>query len=99
MRGRDLYIIQSRVTGAIKIGRSKDVHARLKQLQTGSPHKLKILIHVPNKGHLETRLHRHLQCHRLKRTGEWYSVDCLPDLPVWLYEMLDLENADWWIDE
>jgi len=96
MRGKDLYIIQSNVTGAIKIGRSKDVHKRLKQLQTGSPHRLKILIHVPDKGHLESTLHNRLRDHQLKMTGEWFSPDCLPDFPDWLYEMLDLEKYEWW---
>ena len=43
MNNDDLYIIQSDVSGNIKIGRSKDPQKRLKQLQTGNPNKLKLI--------------------------------------------------------
>ena len=38
-----LYIIQSDLTGMIKIGRSRHPQKRLKQLQTGNPNKLKLI--------------------------------------------------------
>lgn len=95
--GRDLYFIQARVTGAVKIGRSSNVEQRLAQLQTGCPHQLRILLKVPGKGHQERGIHERLASHRIRHErGEWFSPDCLPDLPVWLYDMLDLESLEWW---
>lgn len=97
-RGQDLYLIQMDVTGDIKIGRSGDVEARLTELQTGCPHKLRIIICVPGEGHIERQLHQKLAHHRLRNgKGEWFREECLPDLPVRLYDMLDLENVDWWM--
>lgn len=86
-----------RVTGAIKIGRSSQPAKRLGQIQVGSPHKLRVLLVVPNQGHIEKQIHRQLAHHRLRYgKGEWFGPDCLWDLPIWLYEMLDLEMLDWW---
>jgi hypothetical protein len=98
--GRDLYFIQMRVTGAVKIGRSKDVERRLSELQVGSPHQLRILLVVPDLGYMEPRVHQKLGTHRLRQgSGEWFGPDCLWDLPVWLYDQLDLETQDWWKED
>lgn len=97
--GAHLYFIQSAVTGAIKIGRSKDPKRRLGQLQTGSPHKLRILLVIEDMGHRERKLHRRLRHHKIRYgRGEWFGPDCLWDLPVELYELFDLEILDWWKD-
>lgn len=98
MRESDLYIIQSAVTGSIKIGRSIHVHKRLKQLQTGCPYKLRLLLHVKKGGDQERKLHRLLSHCRIRWNGEWFEVEGLADLPVNLYEQLDLEEQDWWKD-
>ena len=74
-----LYIIQSDKTGAIKIGRSKNPSKRLKQLQTGCPDKLKLLVIFENKGHLEKNLHRRLKSYKSRRRGEWFDFDCAGD--------------------
>ena len=96
-RGQDLYFIQMAMTGDIKIGRSGDVEARLRELQVGSPHKLRIIIHLPNQGHLERQMHQHLDRHRLRvGKGEWFREEGLPVLPIPIYEELDLESIDWW---
>ena len=50
MNNDDLYIIQSDVTGMIKIGRSKNPQKRLKQLQTGNPNKLKLIAEFKEQG-------------------------------------------------
>ena len=50
MNKDNLYIIQSDVTGMIKIGRSKDPQKRLKQLQTGNPNKLKLIAEFKGEG-------------------------------------------------
>ena len=97
MAGRDLYFIQMRQTGAIKIGRSSNVERRLGELPVGAPHKLRVLMVVADKGHIERDMHQRLQHHRLRvGKGEWFGPDCLWDLPVWLYDQLDLEMLDWW---
>lgn len=94
----NLYIIQSAVTGCVKIGRTKDVDQRLGQLQTACPHKLRIILHVPDQGHLEKRLHKQLKPHRIRWNGEWFKEEGLASLPDWLYELLDLDSQDWWRD-
>lgn len=91
-----LYILQENKTGRIKIGRSKDVPARLKQLQTGCPNRLRVILTIPDRGDLEFPLHKRLEHHRMRADGEWFRYECLPDLPDWIYEMLDLSTEDWW---
>lgn len=86
----DLYLIQATATGAIKIGRSKDPVERLTTLQTGSPCKLILLARFEGKGFLEKSLHRDLAEYRL--SGEWFKAECLPNLPVWMYEKLTLAS-------
>lgn len=96
MNGKDLYILQMDVTGDIKVGRSKHVQKRIKQLQTGCPHRLKLILHVPDEGHRERVIHR-VMCERsLRRDGEWFEEGALAELPEDLYERLDLEEQDWW---
>jgi hypothetical protein len=94
---RDLYFIQSAVTGAVKIGVSKHPSKRLRQLQTGSPHLLRLILVLPEKASLERSLHSKMK--RGKQTGgtEWFSHESLTELPSWIYEQLDLEEVDnWW---
>jgi len=92
-----LYIIQSDKTGALKIGRSKNPKQRLKQLQTGSPYKLKLILIVEGKGNIEKNLHERLKRYRQRRNGEWFDFNCTGMLPDWLYEMIDWDDANvWW---
>ena len=93
--GEHLYIIQSAVTGAVKIGRSNDVEKRLKQLQTGSPYRLVLLAKFENKGCIEIYLHRELARYKSVMQGEWFSYLCLPNLPDWIYEKLPFDDM-WW---
>ena len=98
--GNDLYVFQMAVTGDIKIGRSSDVHRRLKELQTGCPHKLRIILHAPGQGHRERELHRRLQQYRCRmRKGEWFREEGMGEIPVDLYNLIPLEvleDPDWW---
>lgn len=95
--GSDLYILQSKYTGAIKIGRSGDPEARLRQLQTGSPYELRLILVLPSKGQLEPQIHKRMRKHRLRReAGEWFAYEGLGDLPDWIYEQLDLSVVDFW---
>jgi hypothetical protein len=69
--GQHLYFVQANVTGAIKIGRSKDVLKRMAQLQVGCPQRLKLLLRLENQGHIERHLHQRLAHHRIRqRNGE-----------------------------
>ena len=96
MRGKDLYILQMDVTGDIKVGRSKHVHQRIKELQTGCPHRLRLILHVPDEGHREKAIHRRMGGRHLRSNGEWFEEGALAELPVDLYNRLDLESQDWW---
>ena len=96
MRGKDLYILQMEVTGDIKVGRSKHVHQRIKELQTGCPHRLRLILHAPGEGHREKIIHRDMNGRHLRSNGEWFEEGALAELPVDLYDRLDLESQDWW---
>ena len=92
-----LYIIQSDVTGAFKVGRSKSPIRRLKQLQTGSPYQLKLVCILENKGYQEKLLHRRLDESGRRCKGEWFEFDLIGNLPDDIVEILDLETVNtWW---
>jgi len=95
---KDLYIIQSSKNGAFKVGISKEPNKRLRQLQTGSPYRLKMILILKEKSYLEKTLHETLRSFRLGNfKGEWFSYEAFPSLPDWIYSMLDLEDIDcWW---
>ena len=97
-----LYIIQMAVTGDFKVGRSRNVGRRLRQLQTGCPYKLRILLAAPEKGHLEREVHRHMRAHKTRHARtEWFREESLGDLPLAIYELIPesvLEDGDWWKD-
>jgi len=95
--GGDLYGIQSAVTGAVKIGRSSDLPSRLSSLQVGSPHRLRLILLVPNQGHREKEVHRALGSHRTQ--GEWFLEHGLGDIPVDIWDHREawyIEAPDWW---
>ena len=70
-----IYVIGP-VTGPQKIGISKDVNVRLKNLQTGNPEKLYIHhmeeINPKRVRILEKKIHRDLN--HLKLKGEWFNI-------------------------
>jgi hypothetical protein len=69
----DLYLILDEDSNHLKIGRSKNVKARLNQLQTANSHKLKLLYSLPEKGYLENEIHDVFK--RLKVKDEWFIND------------------------
>jgi hypothetical protein len=70
---RDLYAIEAvGPIDAVKFGVATDVTDRLRSLSTGSPVPLAVSRIWHGKGHLESRLHKHLHEHRLH--GEWFSL-------------------------
>ena len=98
--GFDLYIIQMAITGAFKVGRSKDVERRLGELQVGCPHRLRVLLVADGLGHLERSVHRTLSQHQTRYGGgEWFHEDGFGQLPDHIYNLLSaevLEDSDWW---
>ena len=97
--GLHLYIIQSAVTGAFKVGRSSDPDRRLRDLQTGSPHRLKIILVVKEEGWRERFIHHRLNRFRSQgpNYGEWFLEPGLSSLPPDIYEQLDLDEVNtWW---
>lgn len=68
-----VYFIQGQCGGAIKIGYSMNPTERLKELQTGYPDTLKILLIIPGDLNTEKALHRKFEGSRLK--GEWFRPD------------------------
>ena len=99
LNGQDLYIFQMASTGDIKVGRSKHVGKRLKEVQTGCPHPLRMILHVPNAGHREKEIHRLMSGRHIRKKGEWFAEGALAELPPDMYEQLDLTQSDWWISQ
>jgi hypothetical protein len=97
--GAHLYILQQQHTGAVKIGRSKHPEKRLEQLQTGSPYRLRLILILKDQGHLEKELHECMERGATRGGEEWFDYDALPELPLWVYDLLDLEIVDWWWTE
>jgi hypothetical protein len=98
----DLYIMQMGKTGAIKVGRSIDPARRLKQLQTGCPYEIKLILVAKSQGYRERELHVEMKRFRVRtHKGEWFSEHAIGSIPVDLYEQielvnLELLNGDWW---
>jgi predicted GIY-YIG superfamily endonuclease len=72
-----LYIIQQKGTNTIKIGISDNVRRRVRELQTGSPHKLVVVrtLNCPDRDtaeRLEKLSHRRYAKYRLE--GEWFNL-------------------------
>jgi len=70
-----LYFIQDEESKDIKIGRTKDINRRIKEIRRGSNRSYQILYAFKNLAHLETELHQHLHQYRIQY--EWFKEDCL----------------------
>ena len=71
--GAEVYIIGSLHFGFVKIGYSKDVRKRLKQIQTGCPFELDIIARFPGTVAIEKSLHDKYDEYRLR--GEWFKYE------------------------
>ena len=101
MAGKHLYVIQSRGTGALKIGRSDDPERRLRQLQTGSPYSLRIILVLEEGGPRERDVHQIMRRHKTRNShgGEWFAESGLGDIPLEIWEHAQpwyMEDPDWW---
>ena len=95
--GEHLYILQSKGSGAIKVGRSSDPEQRLQQLQTGSSNELRLILFARTFGRHEKRVHHDLRKFRLK--GEWFSELSIGSIPIDIWEHTISwyqEDPDWW---
>jgi len=66
-----VYFIQSGNNGAIKIGYTKDVDRRIKELQTSNPEKLNLLLKVGAEPNDEKVMHDKFKKYCINL--EWYS--------------------------
>lgn len=71
--GRFVYFIEATGSCRIKIGSAGDPVARLREMQTGSPYELKLLVFIPGGYALEQELHERFA--RLRDRGEWFIAD------------------------
>lgn len=101
--GNHLYVIQMAETGAIKVGRSCDVVRRMREIQTGCPHPIRLVLEATNQGHRERAVHARLRRYRTRRySGEWFREEALGELPDDIYEQIPLavlDDPDWWMPE
>ena len=75
----------------IKIGKAIDVDERLKVLQTGNPHELRVICTVPCKSEanalaMEEFFHHFFRSHRVR--GEWFDRD------ICIKKAVDRVNAE-----
>ena len=69
----DLYLILDESSKKLKIGRSKNVNKRLRQLQTSNSGVLSILFTIKGMGYREESVHKKFA--HLHINGEWYEYD------------------------
>ncbi len=70
-----VYLMECLSTGLFKIGRTTDLVSRLKQIQSMSAGRLRIVQYARGGSELESRLHREFSGKR--QHGEWFSFDDL----------------------
>lgn len=73
LRQRHVYFILAEGIRAVKIGIAYDASARLRELQVGSPAKLRLLGTIPGTGRTEQELHQ--QYIALWLHGEWFRLE------------------------
>jgi predicted GIY-YIG superfamily endonuclease len=78
-----IYVLEAENINLYKVGVSKDTKKRIKQIQTGCPFKLKVLLTFDSKYafKIETNLHRRFKVFEKKEyngmelSGEWFALD------------------------
>ena len=71
-KGLYIYFIEAVGTDKVKIGIAKDPEERLKQLQTGSSVKLRLMDSIGAYANEEKKLH--LKFKDLRHSGEWFFL-------------------------
>ena len=70
-----IYLIHIEATTYYKIGFAKSIKNRLNQMQTGCPHKMKVVakVHHSNARSYESLIHRLVRDRNVR--GEWFDLD------------------------
>jgi hypothetical protein len=71
-----IYFIKAKNT--VKIGYSANPEKRIKELQTGNPEKLELLLTIP--GNRETEAAFHTYFDRARLEGEWFRLGSLGNI-------------------
>lgn len=71
---RETVIYFVRMAAFVKIGISFAASVRLKQLQTGCPEPLELLLTIPGDVKFERRLHNMFAADRVRADGEWFRL-------------------------
>ena len=71
LKGRELVYFVSAKGALVKIGTTVNLHARMKKLQTGCPHRLRLLVWIDGGSELEARYHQEFSEYRVQ--GEWFK--------------------------
>lgn len=82
-----VYFIEC--AGRIKIGYSRDVTHRIRELSTAAAHDLILLHTIPGNVEFERAIHRRLKTHRVR--GEWFHDS--PDLRAEIAKIVELGPA------
>lgn len=72
------YVYFARSGAIVKIGRSTDPAARLREIQTMHPGDIELLVSVAAHRELEVAIHKRFEHCRTRAKGEWYRLE--PDL-------------------
>lgn len=78
-----VYFVQESGMGAIKIGFTQDVGARVKDLAAATPHKLTTLVTIEGDHQVERAIHRRFSHARIR--GEWFRP--VPELLAYIAEI------------
>jgi hypothetical protein len=82
---RNLYVIQGKETGNIKVGGSIDTKKRVRMMQVSHSERLILLAEYKGLGHLKRHCHYHIADYRLMDlTPLWFSSEALPRLNKYL---------------
>jgi hypothetical protein len=70
-----IYFMQGQNGGPVKIGFTKSVETRIKEIQTGHPDTLVCLDFFPGNMEMESLIHKDLSKYRIRPNGEWFKPD------------------------
>ena len=68
-----VYLVRALGTNLYKIGRSKLVAERIRQMQPGCPHRLHVIRDIVGDDDVEARIQQH--CAPFHYRGEWYEFE------------------------
>lgn len=75
--------------GHVKIGKARNPHSRMKDLQTGSPLKLEMLVFIPGGASKEAELHSKFKKHCVR--SEWFALE--PEINAYIAACRELYKS------